>query len=38
MRHKEIIITAIVVYVVVSFVPQLSLMNFLGKRPGGAKG
>jgi hypothetical protein len=37
-KHKEIIITAVVVYVLVSFVPQLSLMTFLGKKPGGAKG
>lgn len=30
MRHKHVIAAAVVVYLVMSFLPQLGLMNLLG--------
>lgn len=38
MRHKHVIAAILVTWLVVSFVPQLSLMSLLGKAKGKGKG
>ena len=39
MRNKHVLAVALVVYLIMSFVPQLGLMNLIGKGKGGkAKG
>ena len=34
-KHKKVVFAVVATYLVMSFVPQIGLMNFLGK--GGAK-
>ena len=34
MKHKNVWVAILATYLVMSFVPQLGLMNFIGKRPG----
>lgn len=34
MKHKTVFATALVVYLLMSFVPQLGLMNLIGKGKG----
>lgn len=35
---KKVVMTALVVYLLISFVPALSLMSLLGRAGGGKKG
>jgi len=37
-KHKKVIFAVILTWLVVSFVPSLSLANFLGKGTGKSKG
>lgn len=36
--HKHLIVTILVVYLIMSFVPQLGLMSIISKKGGGGKG
>lgn len=35
-KHKKVLFAVVATYLVMSFVPQIGLMNFLGKAKGGA--
>lgn len=37
MKNKHVVITALVVYLLMSFIPQLGLMTLIGKAKGGGK-
>ena len=37
MRNKHVLFAVLITYLILSFVPQLGLMTFLGKAKGGGK-